>query len=199
MLTPTEAALSKGALEQRWSEERHAARYGARSEDLLTEEEKKMTRRQLREKLAQENRERWVQQQLARGYKLYRCEACGKYEREGERHFCMRTSWSTPLERRQGVPFRREMLMTGGATGMSMRQTPAVDLERLTRDHDNMTKMKEKLHEQERLIETLNPQSASTTTGMSDVKAHFISTSSEPPSSSPTAFFHQASSSTRPV
>lgn len=198
-LTPTEAALSKGELERRWSEERHAARYGARNADLLTEEEKGLTRRQLREKLAQENRERWVQQQLAKGYKLYRCEACGRYEREGEQHFCMRTSWSAPIERRQGVPFRREMLMTGGATGMSVRQAPAVDLDRLTKDHENMMKMKEKLQEQERIKNTLHTQSGSTATGMTDVKAHFVAASSSIPSSSSLPSFYGGLSSTQPA
>jgi len=197
-LTEDEARLSKGALERRWSEERHENRYGPRSEDQLTNEEKAMTRRQLKEKFSAENRARWVQRQLAQGVKLKRCESCGRYEKEGDQHVCMRAPWSGPLERRQGVPYHREMVMTGGSTGVSVRQTPAIDLERLTKEHDNIMKMKAKLQEQEELIQKLRSQSTDATgTTMPDivnVNRFIHSESSEASQQS----FQKASSSSHP-
>ena len=144
-LTEAEKELTRGDLERRWQEERYVKRFGPREDTPLTEEERSMNRQQLYRKLGQERRDRWVQRQREMGIELKQCDTCGRFERAGVEHVCLRTPVRGPLQRRGGVPVHEQLVVEGTAGGVNVRRQPVVDVERLQREHAALSKAVDEL------------------------------------------------------
>lgn len=139
-LTPLEQTLKTLELEKRWDEEKYQRRYGNRQDRPLTEEEKRMTRGQIRRILTQERREAWAQRQRDMGIKLVECPKCGGYEKPGDRHRCIRAPYKGPMERRRGVPVQQQMVVEATPTGVNIKHQPVVDLNKLLKEQEALNK-----------------------------------------------------------
>ncbi|XP_055389032.1 trichohyalin-like [Condylostylus longicornis] len=151
-LTEEEKSLLTAELERKWGEERYERRFGPRENRRLTEEEQRMTRPELQRQFAQTRRNVWADRQRAMGIPTYQCDNCGRFEREGQPHSCLRSAYSGPLQRRGGVPYHRQMVVEGTSTGVNIRQQPIVDIERLKKEHAAMTKTIEDLVQQQQQL-----------------------------------------------
>lgn len=156
-LTPVEKEMTRAQLERKWAEERHEKRFGPREDIALTEEEREMTKAQLYRKIIQERRDSWASKQREKGLTLTQCEICGRYETTGTPHLCLRAKGRGPLQRRSGVPYHRELVVTGSPSGFSVRNKPIVDQKRLKSEYEKIKKAIEEvmpLDEGENKLET---------------------------------------------
>lgn len=144
-LTSEEKGLTRGELEKKWQEDRYIKRFGPREETPLSPEEQKMDRGSLYKKIVQERRDKWLQYQKDLGISVYQCEICGRYEKEGTEHLCLRSNYKGPLQRRTGVLFNKRMVVEGSGSRFSIRQQPVIDFEKLQKEHAAMTKTLEDL------------------------------------------------------
>lgn len=144
-LSESEKGLTTEQLEHKWLMERNAKRYGPQPLRSLTAEEMTMSPPQLEKKWALERREAFRQRQEALGIPTYECQQCGRYEREGDIHHCMRTQYRGPLQRKSGVPVRQQLIVRERAGGVSVIPQPVVDLQQAKREHAALTKTIEAL------------------------------------------------------
>lgn len=105
----------------------------------------------MQKKFAQERREQWRQRQEERGISVYQCPKCGRYEREGDFHNCFRAQQRGPVQRRTGVPFQQQWVVTNTASGVNFRPQPVADLERLKKEKVALEKAIESLEQPSRM------------------------------------------------
>jgi ribosomal protein L37AE/L43A len=144
-LTEEEKVLPRGDLEKKWQEDRYVKRFGPRESTTLTEDERQLSKAQLYKKLVQERRDKWIQEQRDRGIAIWECENCGRWEKNGTQHHCIRGQYRGPLQRRGGVPIHSQMIVEGTPAGFNIRQQPVIDYQKLQKEHATMTKALEEL------------------------------------------------------
>lgn len=166
-LTVEEKNLSRGDLEKKWQEDRYIKRFGPREDTPLTQEEQTMDRSMLYKKLMQERRDKWLKYQRDNGIKVYQCEVCGRYEKEGIDHVCLRGQYKGPLQRRSGVPVHRQMVVESSGSRLNIRQQPVIDFERLQKEHAAMSKTLEELAKVQTMVKPV--EGISNNSSMEDV------------------------------
>jgi len=143
-LSEEEKQLRIPALLSKWADERREARSGPTPDVYLTDDEKQMTRADIRRKLSLESNLRWAQRQQDRGRSIERCETCGRFREPGDNHFCARAPWVGPTQYRSGVPTHQELVVTGSPTGFNVQRKTTVDLDQLSRQWEAMNKVQQR-------------------------------------------------------
>ena len=168
-LTPEEQKMTRGELEAHWAAQRREQRYGPPSTASLTEDEKNMSRSQLRRKLAQEAHESFMRRLRDQGVRVYPCETCGRDTFDGDaRHFCARSNWSGPLQRRGGIPQREQLVVTGSGAGVTVRRQFAIDKDKLEKTLEALHKVKDRLGRKEETVTIMEDGDLELTDGEGD-------------------------------
>jgi hypothetical protein len=146
-LTPEEYGLSREEIMAKWAKEDRSRKYGDVLAAELTEEEWKMNKTELRRKWAKEAHDVWIRRQKAMGREVYICEGCNTELVVGDTypHRCF-VAFTGPIDRRQGVPRQKEVLVAQNRTGaVQIRQQTAINLEEYRKILDNSQTLFEKL------------------------------------------------------
>lgn len=137
VLSSEEQGLTRDQLITKLAKEAQVKRLGEIQDRPLTEEEKGMSKAQLRRVWAAENSAIWVERQKERGYKVVQCGICGKYDREGENtHLCYRTG----MESRKGQQ-QQEVVVKTSNRGVKVTNAQIVDEKDWEKALDNLKRI----------------------------------------------------------
>lgn len=142
LLSEQEKNLPSDELERKWAEERFESRHGPCGDRPLSEEEKLMHRAKIARILAEERREHWVQSQRERGFNMFQCNECGRWEKANDYypHHCFRAPYTCPLKRRRGVHLQQQLVVETIQGDINIKHQPVVDLNKLLKEKEALSK-----------------------------------------------------------
>jgi hypothetical protein len=165
-------------------DEKHEPRLEAMGESGLSDEEKKMGRKQLLRRLQQEEHAAWMQAQEEEG-KAYTCQRCGRRTANGDKnHQCFQTAYRGPQRRKGGVWVRDQMYVAQAGRGnLQVGVRPVMDQDRVEKELQRMTAALQK-QQQYRPAQNQTPAQTAPISADADVQMQ-ASSSTQTPNETP--------------
>jgi len=143
----------KAELQQQRQERPQMGRFDYEDLGVLTEEQKLLTKNEIRQLIRNRKYEHWIEAMKAKGIPLHQCEVC--HELCTEKHRCLGTKWRS--EGPRGAA--KNIIITQTASGLQIRDKAIVDSDRLNKEYAEIAEEKRKLDErQKRIDEALRSQ-----------------------------------------
>jgi hypothetical protein len=160
-LTDEEKALSMDALHRLWKVERQRlnnerealSRHDFESLGDLTEAQKQLPRSAVRQIIRQRKSEVWAQAMRARGIPVHQCDVC--YELTTGNHRCIATKWTTDQTKNAAVS--KGLVLTQSPGGVRLHASPIIDPEKLQKEYERLSKLREELEAKAKLAQPLVP------------------------------------------
>jgi hypothetical protein len=155
-LTEEEKQLPLVELERRWKEEERREKADKRLvEDLgtLNDEEKNLSKGEIKALLRQRKYEAWVRRMRAQGIPLRWCDTC--QELATSRHLCMQTPWM--LQGRRGaLPVKDGLILSQKGTGdVKLQKRMLIDTEQVDKQFEALADQKRQMASRHARIEKL--------------------------------------------
>lgn len=156
-LTDEEKQMTMDELHRYWKVERQRRRneredlrvYDFQPLGQLTEEQKKLPRRDVERLIARRREEVWADTMRARGIEVLKCDTC--YRLHTGDHSCIATRWRTDAQRHSAVP--RGVVVTGTPQGVRVTTAPIIEEERLQKQLRTIQGMLEEIATKKKLTE----------------------------------------------
>ena len=79
-------------MKQKWNQELREKKFGPLDDKILSNEEKMMSKAQLKRKWVKESQQRWLERQKELGIVVEQCEICRRWKRRNDNnHWCYRS------------------------------------------------------------------------------------------------------------